>query len=154
MPNLMNDIDMSYVETESPFCQINLAAIAALGSLAETAFGLVGPGPLALDLGAVQFHPSAAITANNTNYFTITVNKRTAASPGTAVPIAIMSLQLFGTGSGVGNLAAWSAANFFIQTGAGSFISPGDALTISVASTGGSGLAMPQSWVGLFLKGR
>jgi hypothetical protein len=153
MPNILSPTDMAYVEIESPFAQVLITGQAAGTDTVETAFGLIGPGPLSLDLGAVQIHPNATNvwTAGNTNYFTITVNKRTAAAPGTAVPMAIGTAQLAGTGNGMGSGTAWKASSLFIQSGV--TLLPGDALTYAITHTG-SGLTYPQLFLGLYLKGR
>jgi hypothetical protein len=119
-----------------------IAADGAAGTgLAETPIGLIGPGPVGIALGAVQIHPATALTADPTNNATITVSKRTAANPGTAVPIAIGVTAPSGANS-TGSWTAWQAVPLTVQPGAGSFVSPGDALTVTITK-GGTGVVVP-----------
>lgn len=150
--NILDAAEVGYVAAEiGVFEWPKTAADGAAGTAtAETAIGLIGPGPQAIALGAVQIHPAAALTADATNNATITVNKRTAAAPGTAVPIAIGVTAPSGANS-TGSWTAWQAVPLTIQTGAGSFVSPGDAITITITK-GGTGVVVPQSYVAGYTK--
>ncbi|HSY22326.1 MAG TPA: hypothetical protein VK841_09440 [Polyangiaceae bacterium] len=119
-------------------------ATAATADLAEVQVGTVGPGA-SIALGSVQICTGGTLTANNSNYYTITINKRTAAAPGTAVPIATGTTQITGTGS----WAAFTAVALPVVSGA--FVSPGDVITIAAVHTA-SGVAIPASTVELFGK--
>jgi hypothetical protein len=150
MPRLLAPVDMAYTEIESPFAQFPLAAVGT-GGLAETPIGLVGPGPLNLDLASVSIHPVSAWVANNSNYFIVTINRRTNAAPAVAVAVAIGTAQISGA-SAMGNGVQWKANNMFVQAGTGSILQPNDAITV-VVTEGGTGLALPQSFIGIYLKG-
>jgi hypothetical protein len=155
MPRLLAPIDMAYTTVESPFAQFPFPQVLAAGTIAETPIGLVGAGVLNLDLNVAQVHPSAAWVASNGAYFTITINRRTNATPATAIPIAIGTGQLFGTGNGMGSGVQWKGSSLFTQSGTGSFLLPNDAITFSVSQTGG-GLILggaTGSFVGIYLKG-
>lgn len=54
----------------------------------------------------VRIIADAGFTSHDTNYWTITVAKRTAAAPGTAVTVASATLQTV-SGGGIGTLTAW-----------------------------------------------
>lgn len=127
-----------------------LAAVVAGTDVGEFTIGSIGPyaaagmtiggGTLTLQAGAGTF------TANDTNYTTITVNKRTAG--GAAVPIAIGSTALTSAvANATGSMAAWS--NVKLTKVAGAFVSPGDVLTVAITH-GGSGLAVPASILEIF----
>lgn len=115
---------------------------AAATATAETMVGVIGPGPSAIALGAVQYAPAAALTSDATNIATITVNKRTLAAPGTAVPIAVGATLVTGTNA-TGSWTAWKAVSLTVQSGAGSFVSPGDTITVAITK-GGTGVVVPQ----------
>src|SRR5579864_3854152 len=109
---------------------------------AELVIGTIGPGPANIPLTSVQFAPAALLTADPTNNATITVNKRTAALPGTAVPIAIGVTAASGANN-TSSWTAWKAVPLTVQSGAGSFVSPGDVITIAITK-GSAGVAVPQ----------
>lgn len=60
----------------------------------------------------VRIMADAGFTAHDTNYWTITVAKRTATTPGTAVTIATKTLKITG---GTGNLTAWLPADLTLS---------------------------------------
>lgn len=97
--------------------------------------------PFKGSLVAVKFVPSAAIVANGTNFATITVqNKGTNGLAGTTAMAS----------------RAWSAVNSALSTGefftlnatpANLVVNEGDVLNLNLASTGGTGLALPAASV-------
>lgn len=107
-------------------------AVTSPGTVAETAIGVIGPGPANIAIGTISIHPAAALTANGTNFVTVTVAKRT--SGGAAVTLATLATS---TTSWV----AWTAINMAVVAGA--FVSPGDAITVKVVATA-SGVGVPQ----------
>ena len=142
--NILNDFEVGAVAAEIGFAEWPKVAAdgSAAAATAETAFGIIGPGPVTIAVGQFQYHPAAALTADPTNNATITVSKRTPAAPGTAVPIAIGVTAASGANS-TGSWTAWKAVALTTQTGAGSFVSPGDAITVTITK-GGSGVVVPQ----------
>lgn len=120
----------------------NAAAIAGTTALAETCFGRVKTKSRLVGLTAV---PSAAVTANGTNYFTVVVRKRTAAVPGTQVAIASFPVDTATTD----DLAAFTVVDLLTRTGStvGTAtdldFADGDVITVEITKTGGSGLAFP-----------
>lgn len=143
--NYLTDVANSVVGQEIK--SVNVAAITAGTDPAEQSIGVVGPCGSPIAIGSARLSaqaPTGTVTANDTNYTTFTVNKRTAG--GAAVAIATGSFKTTG-GGGMGNLAANS---FVIIPGvANAFVSPGDLLTITVTH-GGTGVAVPASIVELF----
>lgn len=117
---------------------------AAGNATAETAIGVVGPGPVNIAIGQVNIHPSAALTADNSNFATITVAKRTAG--GGAVTIATATTKTAG-GGGTGNWVAWTP--LVIPASAGASLAPGDAITVTIAKSG-TGVVVPQLWLAGF----
>lgn len=123
------------------------AADGAAGTAtAETSIGLLGPGPNQIAIGAVQFHTSAALTANDANFATITVSKRT--NGGAATTLATATTQTVPTG-GTGNWTAFS--NVTIPVTSGAFVSPGDSITVTITKSG-SGVVVPQGQLAVFPK--
>jgi len=112
----------------------------ATSTTAETAIGLIGPGPVGIAVSLCQFHTSAAMTADAANYATITVNKRTAGDA--AVAIA----QLNATSN-------WSAFNNInipaVTDAGGAFVSSGDSITFAITKTG-AGAVVPQGELACF----
>jgi len=144
MPNVFNEHEMGMYSAEIGMFEWPLtAAIASPGTLAETSIGLIGPGPYPISIGSVQIHPSAALTANNSNYVTITVFKR----PGGGAATAIASVTTQITGSG--NWVAWTPVNLNVVAGA--FVSPGDSITVTIVATG-TGVGVPQLYLAGFPK--
>ncbi len=119
---------------------INAAAIAGTTALAETAFGRV---KRKCRLVGLDLHPSAAVTANASDYFTIVVRKRTAALPGTQVAIASFATDTVTTD----DLVAFARKDLmaFLNNVASADLdfADGDAMTVQITKTGGSGLAFP-----------
>ena len=150
MPNLMNDQDMAIFEVECPFIQYPIPAAGTGVTQAETGVGIMGAGTLPIDLGSIIYHPSTAVTPSNTNYSTLSVYKRT----GTGGAVLLGSIN---NSVSLGNYFAgtWTA---FLQVPLtlvpGAFVSPGDSITLAVATTAGTGLSFPTGIVGVFAKGR
>jgi hypothetical protein len=110
----------------------------ATTAVGETVLGTVGPGNEQIALAGLRISPAAALTASDTNYATFTVNKRTSAAPGTAVPIATFTTKVTG---GTGSWTAWQAVA--VAVAAGTFVAPGDVITVSTAKAS-SGVVLPQ----------
>jgi len=124
-----------------------VAAITAGTDPGEQTLGVVGPCAAGIAISGARLSlqvPSGSVTANDTNYTTLTVNKRTAG--GAAVPIAAGSFKTTG-GGGIGNLAANSSV--VLPGVAGATVAPGDLITLTVTH-GGGGVAVPASIVELF----
>ena len=132
----------------SGFMEYQLAALTLGTDLAETVIGQVAPAGATIPLSAVAIAPAAALAASNTNNVTITINKRTAAAPTVAVPIAIGTTSVSGSNS-TGSWVQWTQLQMTVQTGAGSFVSPGDVITIAVTHAS-AGIAVPQSLISFF----
>jgi len=106
------------------------ADASAATATAETPVGRVGA---AVTLGTIYYVPLAALTADNSNYATITVSKRTGA--GGAVTVASVTTQITGSGN-------WTAfVPVAIPISAGS-LAAGDVLTVAITKTG-SGVVVP-----------
>lgn len=94
--------------------------------------------PFNLKITVVKWIPSAAITANGTNYFTLTLRNRTTGA-GTAVPA---SRSYAATNS----VAVVAEAMTLSSTAADLNVAAGDVLTVEKLVTA-SGLAMPKGTV-------
>jgi len=151
MPNVNYGFEMGMITVETPIFGYPNQAQIANGSLptAEIPIGIIGPGTVSIPLGAVQIHPQVALTADNTNFLTVTVNKRTAAAPGTPVALAIATSTISGANS-TGNWVAFTT--FSMTLVAGAFVSPGDQITV-ITTKGGTGPAVPGGLPALFLGG-
>jgi hypothetical protein len=137
-----NAFEMGVIAVETDLFQWpNTAALAVTG-LAETPVGLIGPGPQPIAIGSCYFHTQAALTANNSNYETLTVAKRT--NGGGATTIASVTTQITGSGN-------WTAfTNVPIPLAAAvEFVKPGDSITFTVTETG-SGVAIPVGMLACF----
>ena len=145
--NVLNDFEVAMLAAEIGIFEWPLAAAVVAGSqpIGETAIGILGPGPQQVAIGAILIHPSAAVTASDTNYFTITVNKRTAG--GAAVPIANASSSLTAGSGPTGNWSAWTTVAMTVVAGA--FISPQDVVTVVTTKTG-TPQTIPQLYLGGF----
>lgn len=137
--NLTNDWECAAVAAMIGCFDWPLAAqIGAPGTQAEISIGVVGPGPLPISLGSIAIHPAAALTANGSNYVTITVAKRTAG--GGAVTLGTLATN-------VTSWVAWTPINMVLASGA--FVTPGDAITVAIAATG-TGVTVPQLYLAGF----
>jgi|HubBroStandDraft_4_1064222.scaffolds.fasta_scaffold292321_2 hypothetical protein len=118
-------------------------------TVAELVIGQIGPGPDQIPIAAAEIAPAATLTASATVYATVTVNKRTNAAPGTAVPIAVFVTNTTANG-GTGNWTAWKQVPATtLDTGAGSFVSPGDVITVATTKAS-TGTILPQFQLALF----
>lgn len=114
---------------------------AAGDATAETAIGYSAE---AATLTSVRFVPAAALTANNTNYATLTVSKRSS-SGGSKTTVAQVTTQITGSG----NWTQWAAVDVPISAAA---IAAGDSLTYEISKTAG-GVAVPAGRLVLTAKG-
>jgi len=134
--------------TTVPVASYQLASLPPEGFLAETPIGYTGAlatghvayaYPWSAYDSPIQLVPSAALTANASNYATVSVYKRSAGSYGTAVLIAQLTTAST-------SWSAWTPVPLALQlSNQASFVS-GDVLTISVAMTG-TGVTIPASLV-------
>ena len=131
----------------------NAASIAGTTALAEVVAGRVKQkGRL---VGAA-FIPSSAVTANATNFFTLLVDKRTAAVPGTPVNLLTLAVDTVTTD----DIAAFTAKELVGTTYATAAaatdydFAENDTFTVEVTKTGGSGLAFPTGSLVLVFEGR
>lgn len=116
---------------------------AAATATAETVIG--GQGPAAgFKLDSVQFFPAAALTADDTNFATITVTKRTAG--GSTVTIATATTKTSASG-GTGNWTAWSPVT--IPVSAGASVAAGDLVSVAITKSG-TGVVVPQGQLEIF----
>ena len=98
-------------------------------SIAEESIGVVGPGPQTIPIGAIILHPTSLLAISGSAYLTVNVYKRTAGS----------SQVLIGTTTPFPGGTAWAAftpLSLTLQTGAGSFVSPNDTITMAITDTG------------------
>lgn len=149
MPDINNGNEMAVITTETPlFGWPNQAAITGANITGqEIPIGIIGPGIVGIALASIQIHPSAALTADNTNNATITVNKRTAAAPGTPVAIAVATTAITGSNA-TGNWVAFTT--FAMTLVAGAFLSPGDEITVALTKAG-TGVTLPALFLGGFM---
>lgn len=101
----------------------------APGAVAESSFSTI---VASTTLTTFKFLPDAALTANNSNYATISVYKR---SSGVQTLLASRTTQITGSG----NWTAWTAVTLTVSTGV---VTAGDTLTVEITKTG-SGVSVP-----------
>lgn len=101
--------------------------------------------PFNLKITSVKWVPTAAITANATNYFTLTLRNRTTGA-GTALPA---SRSYAATNS----VAFTAEAMTLSATAADLNVASGDTLTVEKLVTG-TGLAMPDGTVQVYYQAR
>lgn len=99
--------------------------------------------PFKVKVSAVKWIPKAAVTANGTNYFTVTLRNRTTGA-GTAVPASRSYIATNSTAF-VGDAMTLSA------TAADLVLAAGDNITVEKLVTG-TGLAMPAGVVQVHLQ--
>lgn len=132
---------------------LNAASIAGTTALAEQAAGRVKQ---KCRLVGAAFIPSAGVTANGTNFFTLLVDKRPAALPGTPVNLITFAADTPTTD----DIAAWTAKEFignatYAPAAAADYdFAEGDAFTVEVTKSGGAGLAFPAGSLVLYFEGR
>lgn len=103
--------------------------------------------PFNAKITSLVWVPSAAITANGTNYFTLTPRNRGAAGAGAAIPATARSY------ASVNSAALTPEALVLSGTAADLLAVAGDVLTASFTHTG-SGLAIPAGLVQVSLQVR
>jgi len=137
--NLLNEVEMGMITAEvGLFEWPKIAADGGAGTAtAETPIGMLGPGNVPIAIGAVSIHPQSALTADNTNFATITVAKRTGG--GAPVTIASCTTKLVG-GGGTGNWTAFTPVAMTVVANA--FISPQDTITVTITKSG-TGVVVP-----------
>ncbi len=107
--------------------------------------GLIAPFNMVFT--GVKWVPGAAITANGTNFFTLTPRNRAASGSGTVVPATARS---YAATNSVANVAETLALS---STASDLLVSAGDVLTAHVTHTA-SGLAVPAGLLQLYLRAR
>jgi len=120
---------------------------------AETVIGVIGAGPTPLEIGAITFAPAAALTASDTQNGTFNVWKRTNYDGGAGtVQVLLGHASTFtpGLDAGTGNWLANTGVKFTLATGTGSFVSPGDTITMSITKNGTTGVSIPQGQLNLY----
>lgn len=126
------------------------AAIAGTTALAEQAGGTVKQKSRLIGAKLIT---GTATTANGTNFFTLLIDKRTAAVPGTPVNVITFAADTPTTD----DLAAFTAKDlvaYFTATAADLNFAEGDSYTVEVTKTGGSGLAFPIAQLELIFEAR
>lgn len=119
-----------YVESVEPFTYNKAQDAAANTTTSETIMGRVAG---AMPIGhTLYFSPQGALTADDTNYATITISKRTAGGAATTVATAVTNVA--GTGS-------WTAFSPVAVTLTAA-VAADDVLTITVAKAG-TGVQIP-----------
>jgi hypothetical protein len=119
----------------------------AEAQVAEQAIGTVGPGPLSIPVSAVQFSPTATLTASDTNNAIISVYKHMTSDSGAGVLLASASTFTPGLDGGTGNWTAFLNVNFTVVAGA--FVSPTDVITVAITKNG-LGVIVPIGNLALF----
>lgn len=102
--------------------------------------------PFNLKITGVKWVPAAAITANGSNYFTLTLRNRKADASGTALPASRAY-------SATNSTAFVSEAMTLSSTAADLNVAAGEVLTVEKLVTG-TGLAMPDGEVQISYQGR
>jgi hypothetical protein len=131
---------------------VNTAAVAGTTAVAELSVGIVKQ--TSALVGAYFCPSSGGVTANATNYFTLLVGARLAATPFTKRNLVTYAADTPTTD----DIAQWDAGDVFTAyktaTPADLNLAAGEVLTVEVTKTGGSGLAFPAGAVVLLLKPR
>jgi hypothetical protein len=133
----INELSGDVYQVTLPF-----AGIAAGSPLEVAAF----TAPANLSVSGMRWLPAASITANGTNFFTLSLRNRGAAGSGTALPV---SRSYAAT-----NSTAWVGENCTLSaTASDLLITAGDALTVQKVETA-SGLTCPAGIVVIQLRFR
>lgn len=142
--NYTPDVGLTLAATEIK--SFGIAALTAGTDLLETVIGAIGPAN-GIAIGKATITPTlaaGALTASDTLFVTITINKRTAA--GSPVVIASVTTKTTGSG-GSGNWVAWTPVN--IPVVAGATVAAGDIITIAITHAS-TGTAVPVSVLEIF----
>jgi len=111
----------------SEACTFAVDAFALTGNTTRAEASLPRDSAVAGTVTQIRIAADAGFTAHDTNYWTITVSKRTAAVPGTAVVVATADLKV-----AFGSLTAFKYADLTLSTVAGATdILPGDVITVT-----------------------
>jgi hypothetical protein len=102
-----------------------------------TAEHAIGHSPAAGTVRSVKYVPTAALTADNTNYATITVWKRDSAGAN-QTKVAEVTTQITGSG----NWTAFAPVALTLQAAANIALAAGSSLTVQIAKAG-SGVQVP-----------
>jgi len=102
--------------------------------------------PFNMLITAVKWVPNAAVTANGTNYATLSFRNRTTAGAGTAIPASRAY-------SATNSAALTSEAMTLSGTATDLNVAAGDVLTLGIAHTG-TGLTIPPGLVQVSIRGR
>ena len=139
--NINNNYETAVVAAETPlFAWPKIAADgAAATTTPETALGLIGPGPQAINVATCQFHTAGSLTFNASNNAQLVVAKRTNGGS----PTTIASLTT--------SAVSWVAfTNVGIPLAATpEFVSPGDSITVTI-NKNGTGVIVPQGELACF----
>jgi hypothetical protein len=138
--NNVNDVGIT-LATACPLFSAQIAA--GTTAVAEQSVGSVGPGPQQVAIGAIILQPTGALAISGSAYITVNVYKRTAG--GSQTLIGTMTTFTGGTA-----LVAFTPVMLTLQSGAGSYLSPGDTVTIAVTNTGAA--SQPQFSISGFTK--
>ncbi len=143
--DINNGFEMGAIAVETDLFQWPATAAIPTGGLTETPVGLFGPGPQSISIGTCYYHTQGTLTANSSNYATLTVAKRTNGSSATTIATANTKLAAAG---GTGNWAAFT--NIPLPLAAAiEYVSPGDSITFTVTETG-SGVIVPIGMLACF----
>jgi hypothetical protein len=118
-------------------CPLAIIKATADGSATTvTAETLIGIAPSGLPAGhIIKLNPTAALTADNTNFATITFYKRT--TGGSQSTIASVTTQTTGSG-GTGNWSSYTPISISLTAA----VSPGDMVTYAITKAN-SGVVVP-----------
>ncbi len=84
---------------------------------------------------SIKIYPNAALTADNSNYATITIAKRSSAGASTTLATAVTNV------AGTGSWSAWTVLTLTVSSNA---LVAGDMLTFTITKTG-TGVVVPNS---------
>ena len=113
-------------------------------TLAETAIGMQGNNT-GMQIGTVYIVPTAAVTASDSTFWTITVGKRTAGGSRSTIATATTKT------SASGGTGSWTAfVPVAIPVSAGAYLAPGDVVTLQIAVTSTPG-TFPASQLEIFV---
>lgn len=122
---------------------VPVTGMAAAGTDAEQVAFVA---PFNCVITAVRWIPSAAITANGTNYTTVSVRNRGAAGTGSALPAS----RSYATG----NSSAWVGENMTLSgTASDLSLSAGDVVTVQMIHSG-TGIQLPAGSVRISYQAR
>lgn len=142
--NNQNEVGLTLAATEVKSVAVAAITAGSDSAPAEMSMGALGAAT-GITIGSASYLTPGTLTANDTNYVTITVYKRTAGGAGVAIAQATTKTSASG---GTGNWVAFTPVT--IQAIAGAFVSAGDAVTATIVHTAG-GVAVPAGVLELFM---